>query len=1039
VGDMKNEIYAVLIITLILFGCNFSGGENTNSATTSYDSNQHGNPEREIVVKVSDKISIDNIDKLINGTRLQTVTNFNGFSYVLYMLSGNETMENALQKINTSNEGLVFGERNFVYIMHDTVPADTYYANQYAPKITGCEKAWDLTTGSGSVTVAVIDTGINGSHEELASRVIAGYNFISNSVINAGANSDDNGHGSHVAGIIGAVGNNSKGIAGVAWQIKLMPVKIFDKDGKNGTISRIVSGIIWAANNGANVINMSLGGTDYSQMMADAVNYAVITKKITVVVSMGNDGCNMINYPAAYPGVIAVGSTNGHDNISTYSTTGSHISVSAPGENIYSLSYSNNSGYVYMSGTSMASPFVAGSVALLLSKDNTLLPAEIKSILEDSAVDKGAPGFDSVYGYGRVDVNAALNLPKRNNYGTIKVCVNLNSVPESNISVLLLDQSGKKTICSGLTSDGGACGTKGECCVNFVRLGLYKIKVIYNSITQTQDINLSLSEKDISFTYVVPMYNLNILINSSEAGTVTLNPSGGIYNENTPINITANANTGYSFDHWEGSCVSTNYAVNIIMNGNKSITAYYRASEPTFNLSNGTYFTEQNITISNSTPGASIKYTTDGSNPSSSNGTIYSSPISITGTTTIKAISFKSGLLDSNITTASYYIKVEDPICSPDGGSYVTDQTVTLTSKTSGATIRYTTDNTNPSPSYGTIYTGPITITSSTSIRSIAYKSGLIDSNISIRSFSFTAAAPTFSPSNNVISTDQLVTISSLTPGALIRYTTDDSYPTSSVGTIYTEPITISKTSTIKAIAYLNKTGWNASYVTSSYFSYFTANPVVTPLGGYYTAPQSILITTSTPGATIRYTTDGTLPTSTYGTIYTNQINISDTTIIKAIAYKPGCLDTGVLVTPYVYNHLFYDDFESGNFSKNPWILDGNVIPIVESSIKYQGSYAVQLGRIASGQKSNFSIEFQNTSTVTISFYYKVSSDPASDYFYFIVDGTTIESDSGESSWRNISYSLAPGNHVIKWQFSKIGPYSITYSDTAWVDNILIY
>jgi subtilisin family serine protease len=452
----------------------------------------NGNPKYErgdILIKCPAGTSLTTIDNLVPGVKIKTFAVFNNFRYVSYKTNGSEPVEKTLSRLNESTE-IACAEKENVYT-HFLTPDDSYYTDyQYAPKITGCETVWDTNTGASSVIVAVIDTGINGAHTDFGTgRVIAGYDFVNDIAITAGTDSDDHGHGSHVAGIIGATGNNGRGIAGLAWQTTLMPVKVLDYSG-SGTTSAITAGIIWATDNGADIINMSLGGAGYSQVMADAVDYAM-SNNITVVVAMGNDSRYIVNYPAGYNGVIAVGSTNAKDDISDYSTLGNHISVSAPGENIYSLSGSSNTSYVFLSGTSMASPFVAGLAALLLSRDPTLLPAEVRSIIEDSADDLGDAGYDPVFGYGRVDVNAAMGLSERNNYGKIRVAVNWGGNPISDIEALLMNSTGTQTLKTALTSSGSSMGgTRGEADFSMTHSGSYRVSVCVNAQTQTQDITL---------------------------------------------------------------------------------------------------------------------------------------------------------------------------------------------------------------------------------------------------------------------------------------------------------------------------------------------------------------------------------------------------------------------------------------------------------------------------------------------------------------------------------------------------------------------
>jgi subtilisin family serine protease len=227
---------------------------------------------------------------------------------------------------------------------------------------------------------------------------------------------DDHGHGTHVAGIIAAVGHNNMGIAGVAPHCKIMPVKVLNHEGKGDT-GDIVAGLLWAVNNGAKIVNMSLGGTGGSRALMDAIAYAQ-SKDVVVVAAMGNDGANAQEYPAGYPGVIAVGATDSSDEAASFSNFGSWISVAAPGEDILSTlpthsvyvteTEGKETSYDSMDGTSMASPFVAGLAALIRSQYPTMSAPLVKSRIEKSADDLGDPGFDDHFGHGRINAARAI-------------------------------------------------------------------------------------------------------------------------------------------------------------------------------------------------------------------------------------------------------------------------------------------------------------------------------------------------------------------------------------------------------------------------------------------------------------------------------------------------------------------------------------------------------------------------------------------------------------------------------------------------------
>lgn len=284
---------------------------------------------------------------------------------------------------------------------------DPYFNHQYAHQKMETAEAWDIARAKGlgfgeEVMIAIVDSGIDANHEDFKAKrnhLIAGYSITGGDALNPLTN-----HGTHCAGIAAAPANNGKGVAGVAPAAKLMSVRVFD----NGSASSatVAAGITYAANSEAKVISMSLGGPYNSRSIRDAVTYAASKNKI-MVAAMGNDGNNTRSYPAALPEVIAVGSTNSSDNKSGYSQFGDWISVSAPGSSI--MATLKGSRYGYMSGTSMATPQVAGLAAMLLSIKPDMSRQEVQQLIESSSDDLGSAGFDNDFGHGRINVKRAVN------------------------------------------------------------------------------------------------------------------------------------------------------------------------------------------------------------------------------------------------------------------------------------------------------------------------------------------------------------------------------------------------------------------------------------------------------------------------------------------------------------------------------------------------------------------------------------------------------------------------------------------------------
>ncbi len=311
-----------------------------------------------------------------------------------------------------SNPNVLYAEPDYIALAQPTIPNDTYYGRQWGLSKIDAPAAWDVTTGSSAVVIAIVDTGIDLNHEDFSCAgklTAARWNFVANN----NNPDDDNGHGTHVAGIAAACSNNGKGVAGVAWGARLMPVKVLDSGG-SGYYSDVAAGITYAVNNGAKIINLSLGGVSDDSTLANAVQYAHDHGALVVAAAgncaQGGSGCgypaNPIIYPAAYPNVLAVAATDSGDNWGNFSEYQPYVGVAAPGVAIYSTLLGGS--YGSMSGTSMATPYVSGLAALLWSFSPSFTADQIASTLEATADDLGAPGRDDYFGYGRINAGRAL-------------------------------------------------------------------------------------------------------------------------------------------------------------------------------------------------------------------------------------------------------------------------------------------------------------------------------------------------------------------------------------------------------------------------------------------------------------------------------------------------------------------------------------------------------------------------------------------------------------------------------------------------------
>jgi len=308
----------------------------------------------------------------------------------------------------------------------------SFGVGQWGLRTTHVDQAWDVVRGSPSIIVAVIDTGVDPNHPDLAGVLLPGATFVSSPDPSCapGATGDDNGHGTHVAGVIGANANNATGIAGAAFGVRVLPVKALDCTGA-GLLSDVAQGLVWATDHGARIVNVSLGADADIAVLHDAIRYAV-GHNVLVVASAGNCGvasvrCAAVNapqYPAAYPESLAVAATGTSDQHATFSNIDAYVALSAPGMTIWSttptypttLSRANpgTQTYAAFSGTSQASPLVAAIAALVLSQEPGLTVAQLTDRLRGTADDLGAAGVDPVFGSGRVNALRAVNaMPAR--------------------------------------------------------------------------------------------------------------------------------------------------------------------------------------------------------------------------------------------------------------------------------------------------------------------------------------------------------------------------------------------------------------------------------------------------------------------------------------------------------------------------------------------------------------------------------------------------------------------------------------------------
>jgi thermitase len=343
----------------------------------------------EVIVKFKDSVGTAEKGKSLKSIGATKVPDKNGVKSEFDVLKvGNvEAVVKALEK----NPNVEYAEPNYIFNVNWT-PNDYYYQGyQYGPQNTYTEYAWDYTRGTSSQEIAILDTGVDYNHPDLDGKTIRGYDFVDNDYYPM----DENSHGTHVAGTAAAETNNGTGVAGMAPNTKILAVRVLDANG-SGSLADIADGIRYAADEGAEVINLSLGCNCDTSTLENAVNYAWNQGSV-IIAAAGNDGVSTTFEPASYANVIAVGAVDSNDRKASFSNYGTWVDVTAPGVQIASTV--PNNGYSYMSGTSMASPHVAGLAGLLASQGRS--NDEIRQAIEQTADAISGTGY--YFEHGRIN------------------------------------------------------------------------------------------------------------------------------------------------------------------------------------------------------------------------------------------------------------------------------------------------------------------------------------------------------------------------------------------------------------------------------------------------------------------------------------------------------------------------------------------------------------------------------------------------------------------------------------------------------------
>ncbi|QDI91660.1 peptidase S8 [Salicibibacter halophilus] len=394
-SEGSDHIDGELVISIEREDSQQMGIQDTNDQMHASDLEDQGFEVTDSLLDVHDQDAMQALD---SGFVEQTIENMGMVYLTTYSADDFESVEDAKNELEetVSDLGLTVRDITENYEMQTLEePSTSQHPNQeWHYEMINALDAWDVNPGSSDVTQAVLDTGIDHNHESLSDYVDTD---LGESFVGDGTTMDEQGHGTHVAGTIASYGE----VSGVMQEATLIPVKVLGDDG-TGSMFNIIEGVLYAAENDADVINMSLGGGGYNQSFDEAAQTATDEGSVVIAAS-GNEGIGSIDYPAAYESVIAVGSVDEDETRSAFSSYGDGLELMAPGSNIYSTVPGN--GYQEFSGTSMAAPHVAGVAGLMRAVDADLPVSDVRAIMNDTARDAG--NVDE-YGNGIVDALAAV-------------------------------------------------------------------------------------------------------------------------------------------------------------------------------------------------------------------------------------------------------------------------------------------------------------------------------------------------------------------------------------------------------------------------------------------------------------------------------------------------------------------------------------------------------------------------------------------------------------------------------------------------------
>ena len=567
--------------------------------------------------------------------------------------------EKAMVQALSRNPHIEFAELDEL-VPHAAIDAnDTYYNRAWHLQTLNAPQAWPRSLGTG-VVVAVLDTGVDPDHPDLTGQLVPGWNAYSNNA----DSSDVYGHGTKVAGVVAAASNNGIGVTSLAWNAKVMPVRV-SKDNGYAYFSTIASGITWAADHGADVVNISYYVSD-SDTVQDAARY-MRSRGGVVVSSAGNNG-SILNAPDT-DAIITVGATDSGDNLTSWSNYGNSVDVTAPGSSIWSTR--DGGSYGSVSGTSFSSPLTAAVVALVMAADPSLTPDEIENIITGSSVDLGSPGRDRYFGHGRVDAAAAVAAAGG-------PAPDPQPDPDRQAPVVSITTPGGGTVSGNVTVAVSASDDTGVSSVKFYLNGALVRSDSSAPYTWSWDTTATANgqvqllaraydaagNEGTSQTVTVTVYNTSSSGQDSTPPTVSItSPGGGTVSGNVTITASASDNVGVTRVKFfiDGKLVkslnSAPYAWNWDTTGiaDGPVQLFARAFDAAGNLSDSQSVT---ATVNNSNTGGgdttapSVTITSPGGGTVSGNVTVTASATDDTGVTSVRF--YLNGALVRSDSSAPY-------------------------------------------------------------------------------------------------------------------------------------------------------------------------------------------------------------------------------------------------------------------------------------------------------------------------------------------------------------------------------------------------